>query len=579
MRRMDALGQRITTDVLVIGGGLSGMLAAIKAREKGVDVLVVDKGGTGWAGQMPVTGGYSMFLFPDHFEEWFTWMVESGEYLNNQEWTSLYGKENHDAISEGVDLGLPFDMTEGRVTVIHRDRHYTTARYDQDKFLLRLKSAAAKKGVRLMDKIFMVDLLHEDGKVAGAVGFGLIDGKTYILKAKATIIANGGCMPQAHRFFVVNTGEGVAMAYRAGAELMNVEFGGGYGFGYKEGEIRRRSPTYLFYENSLGERFMGKYYPELMSGFQSGKEMGGFFPIIDAMAREIRAGRGPITIDFRNLTPEEKEIALRYQSLPRDEGTALGSDFLKFLRENTTLNPDENKIEVEIQRYDGPGPIRVDLECKTTVEGLWAVGDACTQGSGCFGATGIGQYPGNGVSFAMVSARIGGRSAGEYAAISPEARVNDRDVKRIVNRMLAPLNRQSVLSLDTVLYQIQETIIPIESYLYREAGRLNKSLAKIDEAIGRLVELGASDFHELHRYHQGRSMALIAKLSLTSALLREESRGNHIREDFPDRDNNKWLKWIVIKDDEGEPGFFIEPIPLEKYRLKSRLTKVSGTSS
>jgi succinate dehydrogenase/fumarate reductase flavoprotein subunit len=74
-------------------------------------------------------------------------------------------------------------------------------------------------------------------------------------------------------------------------------------------------------------------------------------------------------------------------------------------------------------------------------------------------------------------------------------------------------------------------------------------------------------------------MALIAKLSLTSALLREESRGNHIREDFPDRDNNKWLKWIVIKDDEGEPGFFIEPIPLEKYRLKSRLTKASGTSS
>jgi succinate dehydrogenase / fumarate reductase flavoprotein subunit len=572
MSSVNAFGELITTDVLVMGGGLGGLLAAIKAREKGVNVLVVDKGGIGWAGQMPVTGGYSMFLSPDRVDEWFAWMVESGEYLNNQEWTYLFGKENYDAITEGVDLGLPFDMTEGRVTVIHRDKHYTTTRYDQDKFLIKLKSAAAKKGIRLLDKIFMVDLLHHNGKVTGAVGFGLIDGKTYILKAKATIIANGGCMPQAHRFFVINTGEGVAMAYRAGAELMNAEFGGTYGFGFKEGEIRRRSPTYLFYENSLGERFMGKYYPELMSGFQSGQEMGGFFRIVDAMAKEIRAGRGPIYIDFRKLTAEEKEVALRYKPLPRDEGTALGSDFLKFLRENTMVNPDENKIEVEIQRYNGPGPIRVDLECKTTIDGLWAVGDACTHGSGCFGATGIGQYPGNGVAFAMVSGRIAGRSAGEYAVISPEPRVNDDDPKRIVNKMLAPLNRKSVLTLDKVIFQIQETIIPIETFLYREAGRLNKSLAKIDEAIQRLSELGASDFHELHRYHQGQSMALIARLSLKSALLREESRGNHIREDYPSLDNNKWLKWIVIKNDQGEPSFCTVPIPFGKYHLKSHLS-------
>jgi succinate dehydrogenase/fumarate reductase flavoprotein subunit len=91
MKSVDALGQVITTDVLVIGGGLSGMLAAIKAKEKNVDVLVVDKGGIGWAGQMPVTGGYCMFLSPEHLEEWFKWMVESGKYLNNQGWTYLLG--------------------------------------------------------------------------------------------------------------------------------------------------------------------------------------------------------------------------------------------------------------------------------------------------------------------------------------------------------------------------------------------------------------------------------------------------------------------------------------------------------
>jgi len=568
MRRIDELGEVITTDVLVIGGGLGGMLAAIKAKDKGVDVLVADKGGIGWAGQMPSTGGYVMFLSPDCVDEWFKWMVDSGKYLNDQEWTYLYGKENCESVLEGLSLGLPFDQTEGKVNVIHRDKHYTTTRYDQDKFLIKLKSAVVKRGVRLLDKLFMVDLLRDNDRVVGAIGFGLIDGKTYIFRAKSTIIASGGCMPQGHRFFVVNTGEGVAMAYRAGAELRNIEFGVTYGFGYKEGELRRRSPTYLFYENALGERFMSRYYPELLSGLRSGQELGGFFSIVDAMAKEVRAGRGPIYIDFRKLTPEEKEVALRYKSLPRDEGTALGSDFLKFLREKTDLDPDRQRIEVVIQRYGGAGPLRVGLDCNTTVKGLWAVGDACTQGSGCFGATGIGQYPANGVAFAMVSARRAGQSAGEYAATRPKGQADYQQVKLLVDRMLAPLNRRSDLMLDRVVYQIQETLIPIESYLYRESGRLSRSIAKIDSAKQQLSELGTKDFHGLSRYHQARSMALSAELGLKAALIRQESRGNHIREDFPNRDDKNWLKWIVVKEEDGNAKFSVESLPLEKYRLK-----------
>jgi succinate dehydrogenase / fumarate reductase flavoprotein subunit len=478
------------------------------------------------------------------------------------------GKENYDAVLEGVRLGLPFDVTDGKVNVIHRDKHYTTARYDQEKFLVKLKSVAVKRDIRLMDKIFTVDLLRNNGRVAGGVGFGLVDGKTYIFKAKATIIASGGCMPLAHRFFVINAGEGVAMAYRAGAELMNAEFGASYGFGYKEGEIRRRSPTYLFYENALGERFMGEYYPELMSASEAGQEISNMFLITDAMAKEIRAGRGPIYIDFRKLTAKEKEIALRYKSLPRDEGTALGSDFLKFLRENTKLNPDEEPIEVVIQRYDGPGPIRVGLDCSTTIEGLWAAGDACLQGSGCFGATAGAIYPGNGVPFAMVTARRAGRSAAEYAESCPEIQVDKQGVKKAVDSMLAPLHRTSTLSPNEAIYQTQEILIPIESYLYRESGRLKKSIVKVDTIKQYLAELGARDYHDLHRYHQAQTMALICELSLKAALLREESRGNHIREDFPDRDDRKWLNWIVIKDHEGKTRFSIEPVPFEKYKQK-----------
>jgi succinate dehydrogenase/fumarate reductase flavoprotein subunit len=97
---------------------------------------------------------------------------------------------------------------------------------------------------------------------------------------------------------------------------------------------------------------------------------------------------------------------------------------------------------------------------------------------------------------------------------------------------------------------------------------MQQSIVKIDTAKQHLSELGARDYHDLSRYHQAQSMALIAELSLKAALLREESRGNHKREDFPERDDQKWLKWIVIKDDGGKAAVSTESLPFEKYRIK-----------
>lgn len=568
MKTINELGQVISADVLIIGGGISGVLAGIKAKEKGANVLVVDKGGIGWAGSMPITGGYSMFLLPEQLEEWFKWVVETGGYLSNQDWTYTVGSENHKLIMEGAELGLPFIKTDGELALVHRDKYYTTTRYEPSKFMVKLKSAAASRGIRMMDKIFIVDLLRHNDKVVGAVGFGMVDGKTYIFKAKATIIANGSYMAHAHNFFVVNTGDGASMAYRAGAQLMNIEFGNVYGFGFKAGGIRRRSPMFLFYENALGERFVEKYHPELMSGLESGKEIGDFSLIVDAMGREIRAGRGPIYIDLRKLTPEERQIALRYASLPSDEGTSRGSDFVAFFREKTGLDMDKEKVEVAIQCYGGPGPIRVGLDCNTTVEGLWAVGDACGEGSGWLGARPIGTYPGFGVAFTMVTGGRGGQSAREYAVASPEVQVEYAEVKKAIERMLAPLGRRSTIACHEVTYQIQEAVVPIEYNLYREAGRLNEALGKIDTAKQHLAGVGAKDHHELSFYYQAESMALGSELTLRAALLRNESRGTHIRDDCPDRDDKNWLKWIVIKEDKGKAKFFTESVPLEKYKLK-----------
>ena len=559
MESIDKLGEVIVADVLVIGGGISGLLAAIKAKETVEDVLVVDKGGIGWAGQVPLSGGDCALVRPEDAEGYFKWLVEVGTHLNNQDWARAFAYDMYGCIREATNMGLPFWMADGELVSVPFHKKYEATHFSPVKLMVKLKQAATKKRVRTLDKVFIADLIKKDGMVIGAIGFGLVDGKTYIINARATVIANGSCRYYAQRHFSVNTGEGVVMAYRAGAHLMNAEFSNTYTFGFK-GDIRRRTPLYLFFENASGERFVERYYPEVKGGIKAGQEFLDFYRIADAMTREVDVGRGPIYIDFRKLTNEERSVALQSETLPARFQPAGRGDLLKAIREKLGLDPDKERIEVELQFVGGQGPIKIDLECKTTVDGLWAVGDASSLGSGFTGARASGTFGGFSIAFATVSGLKGGQSAGKYAALSDPVRVDAGEVKRLKERMLATLGRHGDTDVNEVIYQIHEAMIPVKYNLHREAGRLREALSKIDAARNSLERVGAKDFHELSRYHQARSMALSAGWTLSAALMRQETRGTQHREDYPDRDDKNWLKWIVIKEEKGEPSFFTEPV-------------------
>ena len=571
MNSITELGEVICTDVLVVGGGISGLYAGIKAKEKGVDVLVVDKGGIGWTGCVPTTAGLCMSILPEQLEDWFTWAVrENGEYLHNQDWTYAVGSENLKSVTEGIEeFGLPFLKKDGELVLSYRQKYYATARYNPAKFLIKLKSAGKARGVRMLDKVFLVDLLRLNGKVAGAIGFGLVDGKTYIFKAGATIIANGSFMSQANKFFVVNTGEGIGMAYRAGAQLINAEIGPGYGYGFKAGELYKRTNLFLYYENALGEKFMGNYYPELTRSLENQQVTQDFGLAIDAMAKETMAGRGPIYIDFRKLSSEERQKLMAAVPFKEFKGTRRGDDFLGYLHEKTGVDPEKERVEVVVQNTCvGVGPIRVGLDCETTLEGLWAVGDACQNGSSWLGAKGSGVNAGNCIPFAMVSGRRGGNSAGEYAKAKSGIRLDYATVKKSIERMLAPFGRRGTIPCHEAVYKIQEAVVPVKYNLYREANRLNEAIGKIEATKRLLAGVNAEDHHALGNYFQAESMALVAGLSFKAALLREESRGSHYREDYPERDDKNWLKWIVIKQDGESDKFFTESVPIEKYRIR-----------
>ena len=197
--------------------------------------------------------------------------------------------------------------------------------------------------------------------------------------------------------------------------------------------------------------------------------------------------------------------------------------------------------------------------------GLW--GTRASLGSGFTGARASGTFGGFSIAFATVSGLRGGRASEILLRISDPPEVDLAEVKRLKEKMLAPCERHGDIDVNEVIYQIHEAMIPVKYNLHGSDGRLREALQKVDARRNSLERVGADDFHQLSRYHQAQSMALSAGWTLSAALMRQETRGTQHREDYPDRDDKNWLRWIVIKEEEGKPSSL-----QSLYPSKNRLT-------
>ncbi|MEI9479852.1 MAG: FAD-binding protein, partial [Deltaproteobacteria bacterium] len=296
----------VQSDVLVIVGSIGGLVASINARKQGVDVLVVDKGGIGWAGQVPISGGRSMVILPDEsVDKWVEWAVGEGNYLNNQDWAYNFGNNVYEATMDLARWGMPVTGEGDKLNVIPRMKAYKAIQFPAAKLMPMLAAYARKQGARLMNKIGIVDLVSENGQITGALGIGLTDNKFYLFKAKAFIIANGSCRYKRQKGFDMSTGEGVIMAYRNGAELMNAEFSNTYGYCAKGFEIFTRNPLYYFLVNTKGENVLLKHFPDMEESLRTKLERQDFFKIVEAMSKEALAGNAPIHLDLTHASQEE----------------------------------------------------------------------------------------------------------------------------------------------------------------------------------------------------------------------------------------------------------------------------------
>jgi succinate dehydrogenase / fumarate reductase flavoprotein subunit len=561
MKSINELGTVVTTDVLVLGAGGAGMCAALKAKESKVDVLLIDKGGTGYCGQVPIGGGILAYVHPERLNEWAGRVTRESFYFNNQDWTFAFGRSLHKATHDLADMGLTFLRKDGDIKIFNWGPGIYVTLFDAPKSLVALKKTAKKRGIRVMDKINVVDLLTRDGRVVGAVGLGLVDGQTYIFNAKATIVCTGGCGFLSEKTYASTLGDGAAMGYRAGAQLVNAEFGSGYVWGTRVlGKELFGVHFYLYLENARGERIIGKYYPELMTGDHA---VYTFDPrAINAMQGEVKAGLGPIYLNLTGLSADQV-TALAGDEV-NDLTHLMANDTMRLLREKAGIDFSRDKIEMTPKLLYGGGGMRIDIEGRTNLEGLWAAGAAS---SNSWSGGGGGQA-GLGVASAAVTGFVAGESAGRYAASAKLRTIDPNEASRVVTRVMAPLTRIPRLDASAVVHRVHDAVVPMKYNRQREAGRMKEALGIVAEAREKLAGVGARDFHDLARYHQAESMATAAEFIFKTALMREESRAGHFREDFPKRDDKNWFKWITIHRKGEEPSLATVPVPIKKYPLQ-----------
>jgi succinate dehydrogenase/fumarate reductase flavoprotein subunit len=552
----------VETDILVIGGGIAGCFAAIKAKEQGVDVTIVDKAYASKSGGV-VSAVYYMVFNPEwghNLDACMNVINKNGEYLNNHEWTKIILKDSwatyQDLVSWGVESPVGIGKMEDYSTLSRVDSSGLRKLFGQ--IIMRrgtqpsmLRKQAVKTGVKVMDRIMVTDFLRRDGKVVGAIGFSMDSGDFYIFKAKATVVSTGvsSFKPAGYALSSL-TGDGDAMAYRAGAEVTGKEF-----------------PVKFITLSAYPEwrSYIG-YGPYPNFTDADGKpidlrniENVGFWDL--AMDFVIHAGKGPIVWNLDSAAPEDIE-AIR-KLLQQSEGSTLMYDRIGLDLSRGSKSPMKS---VPVAGGAGAGSSDsqtggiwpVSTQCATSLPGLYVAGECC--GTRYLGTVHTGR--GFGLTASAVTGTRAGRGAAEYALQMEKSVIDKEELARLKKIMWAPAERKGGFSPRWVTQILQNTMTPYFILHIKHEKRLQAALTIVEFLRDHLVpKLIAKDSHELRLAHETKNMVLNAEMILRASLFRTESRGQHYREDYPRRDDPAWLAWVKLKERQGKMETLREPIP------------------
>ncbi len=558
-------------DVIVIGAGGAGLRAAIEASARGASVGLVCKSLLGKAHTVMAEGGIAAALANvDHQDNWKTHFRDTmlgGKMLNNWRMAQIHAQEAPDRVMELQEWGALFDRTkDGKILQRAFGGHtYKRLCHVGDRTGLEMIRTLQDKGVHSGIDVYMectiTKLLKDGERIAGAFGYWRETGRFIIFKSKAVVLATGG-IGKAYKITSNSweyTGDGHALAYEAGAELIDMEFvqfhptGMVWPPGVKgllvteavrgEGGILR---------NSKGERFMERYDPKRM-------ELSTRDIVARSIYTEVKEGRGsPHGGAFLDISHKGADFIKR--KLP-----SMYHQFLELADVDITQVP----MEVGPTVHYIMGGVRVDAERgASTVPGLFAAGEVA---GGMHGANRLG---GNSLSDLLVFGRRAGLGAAEYAKeISDSSlRINDEEVEMAAKELLQPFENTDGVNPYSVHQSLQDTM---QNYfgVFRVEDGLKEGLVELERLKAHLTHLkieGSRLYNPgWHLCRDLRSMFIVSEAIAKSALQRKESRGAHSRVDYPDTDNSYWGKVNSVVWKEGdEMKIGTRPVPEMPEELK-----------
>ena len=597
-------------DVVVIGAGGAGLRAAVEAREAGLSVAIVCKSLFGKAHTVMAEGGAAASMGNvndnDNWKVHFRDTMRGGKFLNHYRMAELHAKESPDRIWELETWGALFDRTkEGKISQRNFGGHeYPRLAHVGDRTGLELirtmqqrivalqqqdakDHGSAESHMKVFAELTITEILKENGKIAGAYGYWRENGKEVLFEAPAVIIATGGV---GKTFKITSnswegTGDGHALALKAGANLVDMEFLQFHPTGMVwPPSVRGILVTESvrgeggILTNSLGERFMFKYIPEVFKDKYADNEAESDRWYLDqdnnrrppellprdevsrAINSEVKAGRGTehggVFLDVSKRLSAEV-IKKRLPSMWHQFFELAGVDITKEAMEvGPTCHYVMGGVEVEPDNAAAIG-----------VPGLFAAGEVA---GGMHGSNRLG---GNSLSDLLVFGRRAGMGAVAYVKSNPTASVSEKAIADAAARIEAPFSRaggENSYSLHAELQEVTHNLVGI----IRTGKEVEEAIEKIAAIRARSANVAVAGDRQFnpgfHLAFDLDNMLLVAESTAKSALLREESRGGHTRDDFPGM-NSKWRQVNHISSFDGNKVNIkaqpLPPIPKELFDL------------